>query len=201
MKKNKTLKILMFLFGIFLLNTNFVSAHENDNNIESKEIIEAENQNFEETLEIEILINEYDQEYIENVVLEDGTRVGDYNYIIKEPTISLFPRLISTSSYTALGNYFHYAAWITKSDGLIALSLDPKSNVRNINSEKEAAWSVILHPNYGFAGTSNWKNTQIMKWQYDCHFWFAAFKDYWNLEPSRSADSYLFGVVLKACNP
>jgi hypothetical protein len=39
-----------------------------------------------------------------------------------------------------------------------------------------------------------------MGWQYDCHYSFAPNKDYWNLEPHRTASSYL-QVVLAACNP
>ena len=202
MKKNKMIKmgkIIGFLFGIFLLNTNMVYAQDNNELQNKEEVVISESGEVKEKLEVEILTNSYDEEFIKNVILEDGTRIGDYDYTIIESPLPLFPKAVRSSA--AIAQYFNYAAWITKSDGLTALSLDPTFAVRTAAASKTAAWNVLSNASYGFAGNSKWTNTQIMKWQFDCHYWFAPIKDYWNLEPSRTANSYLFGVVLSACNP
>ena len=57
---------------------------------------------------VEVYINNYDEEYIKNWTFDDGTKVCDYNYVI---TYQPVPR-----SY-ALGQYFDFAAWITRTRG------------------------------------------------------------------------------------
>ncbi|MGL4760039.1 MAG: DUF2599 domain-containing protein [Sarcina sp.] len=39
-----------------------------------------------------------------------------------------------------------------------------------------------------------------MHWQFNCHYSFAKNKDYWNIEPHRTASSYL-DVIFSGCNP
>lgn len=139
---------------------------------------------------VEVAINKHDEEFIAGIEFDDGTKVGDYNYVI---------RYIPTPRSYALSRYFDYAAWITR-DGVVSLSLDPNDTVRKSSSEKEIAWNCLASVENGFAGSSWWYNETCLKWQYDCHFSFAWFKDYWNLEPSRTASSYA-EVVKAKCNP
>ena len=139
---------------------------------------------------VEVAINNHDESFIAEIEFEDGSKVADYNYEI---------RYIATPRSYALSRYFDYAAWITR-DGEVSLSLDPKDFVRKSSSEKEIAWNCLASVDNGFGGSSSWYNATCLKWQYDCHFSFANGKDYWNLEPWRTAASY-WDVVSSACNP
>lgn len=146
---------------------------------------------------VEVIYNSYDEEYLKNIPFDDGTVVGDYDYEI---------RYIGsvTRDPTYIPYYFNAVSWITRDDGMISLSLDPNSKVRNDSSVKDTAWSVLSTPSNGVADNRNWptnsKNVKTFRWQYDCHFDFAKDKDRWNIEPSRTAGSYL-AVVVNKCNP
>lgn len=142
-------------------------------------------------LSILVYVNNFDNAYIENWTFDDGTKVSDYSYEIE---------YLPTPRSYALGNYFDYAAWVTRSDG-ITLSLDPKDDVRASSDLKEIAWNCLASTGNGFGTQPDfYNNTQILKWQYDCHYSYANSKDRWNLEPWRTASSYL-QVVLNSCNP
>lgn len=175
MKKN-FLKILSVLFVLCFINTNVYAS-----NLQEKK----------EVIEVEILVNLNDEDFAENIVFEDGTRLSDFEYSVK-----YVPMTLETDS---ISNYFDFAAWITR-DGVISLSIDPNDSVRTSRTEKDKAWKILSSTTEGFGGSPNWQNTKVMGWQYDCHFMFAKNKDYWNLEPHRTASSYI-GVVAAACNP
>lgn len=177
MRKNKLPRICVLLLGILVLNVSTYAVQASINATP--------------TVEIEVYVNEFDEDFIKNIEFDDGTKVGDYDY-----TVTYAPaKRINTS----LGNYFSYAAWITR-DGIVSLSLNPKSEVRTNSTTASNAWGTLADRNAGFGATGNWKNETVLKWQYDCHFTFAKNKDYWNLEPSRTANSYA-EVVLSGCNP
>lgn len=144
-------------------------------------------------LEVEVLYNAFDEDYIRNVVLDDGTKVGDYDYTITYLT----DENSFTLSSLAISMYFDYAAWITR-DGIVSLSLDPKDNVRFHRDTKTAAWGIVKSPTQGFGSSPNWYNEVSLEAQYDCHFDFATFKDYWNLEPSSTSMTY-WEAVLNGC--
>ena len=174
---NKKLqKICVLLIGLLLLNISAPIIYAADTETE---------------VEVEVYLNEFDEEYIKNVEFDDGSKVGDYTYTVE------YAR--RTRINTTLGNYFSYAAWI-KRDGVVTLSLKPKNTVRYNRTTKNTAWNVLKNKTTGMGGSSNWKNETTLKWQYDCHFDFATFKDYWNLEPHRKASSYA-AVVIAKCNP
>lgn len=137
------------------------------------------------------MFNSTDEDFAENIVFEDGTRLSDYEYSVKYAPV---PR-----GFYPIADYFDYAAWITR-DGVVSLSVDPNSSVRGNKSQKDSAWNVLSSTTHGFGSSSNWKNTKVIGWQFDCHYWFANSKDFWNLEPHRTASSYA-GVVAAGCNP
>lgn len=145
---------------------------------------------------ITVYVNAHDETYIENIQFDDGTTIGDYNYVIQYA-------IPQTRTTTELTTYFEYVGWIDR-DGVISLSLDPVDAVRNTSSSMESAWTALENPENGVSVDANWptapQNLQTFRWQYDCHFTFAKTKDYWNLEPSRAADNYL-AVIFGKCNP
>lgn len=143
-----------------------------------------------QSIEVQVIINSYDEDYIKSVVLDDGSKIGDYDYVIS---------YISAPRSYGIARYFNYAAWITRDDG-ITLSLEPKDTVRISYDEKEDAWDLLRSSDSGYGGQSRWQNEQCMKWQFDCHYSFANTKTYWNIEPWRTASSYI-QVVASACNP
>lgn len=177
----KKLVIVLFvsILGISLIPSNRVYA-------ESKDI------NSKEKLEVKVIYNSFDEKYIEEITLDDGTKVGDYDYSIKYFKL---PKL-----YTSLiSEYFNYVGWIKRED-IVSLSLDPTSKVRKNYTAKNSAWKLISSPTDGLASDPEWKNTQSLKWQYDCHYSFAKSKERWNIEPHRTPSSYI-EVVAKGCNP
>lgn len=143
-----------------------------------------------EQITVEILYNVNGDEFADNIIFEDGTKLSDYDYKVEYK-----PMLLSDE----IGTYFNYAAWIIR-DGVVSLSLDPINDVRTKSSYRDKAWNIISSENDGFVGSSYWNNTEVMKWQFNCHYSFAKSKDYWNLEPERVASNYL-EVVLAKCNP
>lgn len=182
--KRKILKkgLICFLLGFSILNINPLQA-------KAQSLTNEEN----DSIKVHVLYNAFDEDYIKNITLDDGTKVGDHDYSI---TYDLFhPR------FYPIADYFDYAAWITR-NGVISLSTDPKTLVRWDRSEKDRAWKALSSPTHGFASHSNWKNTQTMQWQFDCHFdkFPGTFKPEWNLEPHRVASSYQ-QVLDKTCNP
>lgn len=144
---------------------------------------------------VTVYVNAHDEDYIKNLQFDDGTTVGDYNYVIEYAT-----KARDTSELTT---YFDYVGWIDR-DGVISLSLDPVDAVRNTYSSMQSAWTALEKPENGVSTDANWPtesaNLQTLRWQYDCHWTFAKTKDYWNLEPSRTASNYL-AVVMGECNP
>lgn len=137
------------------------------------------------------MFNTKGDDFLENIVFDDGTKLADYNYTIKQVAM---PR-----GFYPIADYFNYGAWITR-DGVVSLSVDPKSDVRTSRTVRDEAWRVLSHTRHGFGSSPYWKNTTTMRWQFECHFWHAESKQYWNLEPHRYAASYAY-VVLKGCNP
>lgn len=174
--KLKFKNIVFLLVSIIIINGIIVQAN----------VLPNKNQ-----ITVEILYNNNGEDFAENIVFDDGSRLSDYSYTIKY--------LPTPKSISQIEEYFNYAAWITR-DGITSLSLDPNSNVRTNSSVKDQAWGVLSSETEGFANSNYWQNTKVMKWQYDCHYTFASNKDYWNLEPHRTASSYL-EVVFKKCNP
>ena len=193
MKKNIFKKgVICTLLGLFMLNTNIIKA--------KAESLENSNNEKGSILEVEVLYNEFDEEYIKNMTLDDGTKINEYDYSISYAK-PLFPSTPTLFSYYPIGDYFSFAGWITR-DGTISLSTDPKLAVRIDRYKKDQAWLALSSPTAGFGSHSNWKNSTVMKWQFDCHFdkFPGTFKPEWNLEPSRTASSYQ--QVLNAfCNP
>lgn len=175
--------IIRFLLFLLIVNVGAVSAvYAYDNNADKDHIL------------VQVYINNYDEEYIKNIELDDGSKIADYNYEIEYMPVP----------YTyILGDYFNYAAWITRDDG-ICLSLDPVDDVRENALIAEKAWGYLEDDEAGFGLNKNWPKTeeteQCFYWQYTCHAAYASQKDRWNLEPYRTADSYL-AVVLALCNP
>lgn len=166
-----------------MINTAFVSifALSNDTNTKNESGV----------IVVDVIKNDHDEEYIKNIVLDDGSKVGDHDYVINYST--------KATRGTSLPS-FYYAAYITR-DGVVSLSLDPVFNVRQNKTVANDAWNnEILNPANGIVNDYRWKNAKVMKWQYDCHGAWARDKEYWNLEPHRVANSYLY-VELKRCNP
>lgn len=124
------------------------------------------------------------------IILEDGSKLTDYDYNI---TTMMTPR------FYPLGDYFDYVAWINR-DNVISLQLKPNNTTRTNNTAKNNAWRTLASTTHGVGGHSYWKNTQVMEWQFECHYNFAKNKDFWNLEPHRTAPSYV-AVVAAGCNP
>ena len=174
--KFKLKNIVFLLASIIILNVVIVQAN----------VFTNKNQ-----ITVEVLYNNTGEDFSENIVFDDGSKLSDYSY-----TIKYLPEPKSTSK---VEEYFNYVAWITR-DGVTSLSLDPNSNVRTNSSIKNQAWEVLSDETEGVANSMYWQNTKVMKWQYDCHYTFASNKDYWNLEPHRTASNYL-EVVFKKCNP
>lgn len=145
---------------------------------------------------VKVICNSFDEEYIKNIEFDDGTKVSDYNY-----TIQYMPQLTRDPSYILY--YFNSAMWITR-DGLVSLSLNPTQRVRDSSTLRESGWNLLKNPTYGQGSNPNWPklqaNANCFYWQYICHWEYANTKEYWNIEPSRTANSYV-GVVATACNP
>lgn len=182
MKKNflKLLAIIMCLICVVVLFNQTALASDNEN-----EVI------------VEVWVGDYDEDAIKSIQFDDGTTIGDYNYkIIYNPK--------STRDPNYIGTYFSQVLWITRS-GKISLSLKPHDDVRKSYSKKEAAWNTLKATTYGGLGSHpNWPKdsdkAETFKWQYDCHYYFANTKSEWNLEPWRTASSYV-AVIAKGCNP
>lgn len=167
---------VILLVSIIMFNSLIVHA-----NVLSKD----------DQITVEIVYNANGEDFADNIVFDDGSKLSDYNYSVK---YTPGPKDISP-----IEEYFNYAAWITR-DGITSLSLDPKTSVRSNSTVRDQAWGVLSSETEKFVSSQYWQNTKVMKWQYDCHYTFASNKDYWNLEPHRTASSYL-EVVLKKCNP
>lgn len=144
---------------------------------------------------VEVYLNNNDLNYIENIELDDGTKVKDYDYEITYVQTNSISR-----SGLQLSQYFDYVGWITR-DGMISLSLDPNSSVRGNYNTAMNAWGCLASPTVGVASSSYWpSNSQCLKWQYICHYYIANWKDYWNIEPARTSSSYA-NVLNYNCNP
>lgn len=163
---------------VFILSMSASIAQASDVSSDSSKVV------------VEIMVNSNGEDFAENIVFDDGTRLTDYDYIVE---------YVPAARSYALQEYFNYAAWITRGTE-VSLSLDPKIDVRREVRVKDAAWAVVSSSSQGFGSHPNWRNTQVMHWQYDCHFDLAYHKDYWNIEPHRTASSYL-EVLRWGCNP
>lgn len=152
--------------------------------------------NNEEKIIVEVIVNDYGEETIKDIELDDGTHIGDYEYeVIYSPKLTRDPAYMAT--------YFTQAIWITRNN-VISLSLKPRDNVRKSKSEKDKAWVTLSSTAAGLGSHKNWpkdaQKVKTFKWQFDCHFYFANSKSEWNIEPSRSASSYA-AVIAAKCNP
>ena len=174
-KKRSLVLIIAVLFTLTILPTAYAYA--------TPEII------------VDVYVNNHDEDYVRNIVLDDGKRIGDHRY-----RINYVAQNISTYSLQyELEYYFDYVAWITRADG-ISLSLDPKDSVRNNYTLADEAWETLSSPSYGFALSSNWTNEESLENQYYCHVQLARSKAYWNLEPWRPVVSW--STMLESlCNP
>ena len=178
--KLKNRKRSLFLAIILVINIMIAGFNSVANAMENKK---------EPEVVVKVFVNTKGEDHILNMEFEDGTKVRDYNYsIVYMP----MPR-----SY-ALSIYFNYAAWITR-DGVATLSLSPTNDTRLKRTAMKNGWACLRSPSAGLVG-GVWTNERTMYWMYECHFYFAAWKDYWNLESNVNAISYA-AVVLKRCNP
>ncbi len=142
-------------------------------------------------IQVELILHTLDERDLNSIILDNGERLGDYEYIITTSNARI---------NTTLGNYFTTVAWITR-DSLISLSLNPKINVRTNYYTKETAWNVLSDPNVGFGNHANFiGNETTLKNQYDCHFNNAFYKHEWNIEPSRPVVDWQT-MLLSGCNP
>lgn len=175
------------------LSLGNVYANETNTNKEISTMeINADN-SIDEKVQVEVLFDSTDGEFVKEVIFDDGTKLTDYDYDIKQ--------LKQEKGFYPIGDYFDYSVWIIRDNGTkLSLSTDSKDKVRFNSNEKDLAWNVLSHPNHGFGSDSRWKNTKVMGWQFDCHYDLAKFKSYWNLEPDATADSY-WEVVKNGCNP
>lgn len=160
----------------------------------------AETNSSEPEVKVQVYVNSYDEDYIKNIEFDDGTAVGDYNYSIEYVNkVTRDPNLLPL--------YFDFVGWIVRTDAHghdLSLSLDPNIKVRYDGNEANRAWNALSDPWGGAAGNTNWPtNPQKLKtfhWQFDCHFVGGKEKDRWNIEPTRSANSYV-AVLAAHCNP
>lgn len=181
---NRLRKIICYFMSIALVGMIGIPVFASETKEDNPEVV------------VRVYANSHDEEYILNIPFDDGTVVGDYNYSIEYVTQK-------TRDPIYITYFFDYVGWITR-DGVVSLSLDPSDDVRKNSSSRDSAWNILKDPTYGVGNDANWptqsSNVQTLKWQYDCHWSFANSKDYWNLEPSRTASSYA-AVVLAGCNP
>ncbi len=126
----------------------------------------------------------------DEIIFDDGTKLSEYEYTVTTMT---------TPRFYPLGDYFDYVGWTNREDG-ISLQLKPNNTTRRNNAAKNNAWRTLSSRTHGLGGHSYWRNTQVMEWQFECHYQFAKDKQFWNLEPRRTAPNYAF-VVAAACNP
>lgn len=177
MKKHKTI----FLFISMLCMVSFLSIN----------VLAAKDSNGKVT--VKVLTSNHDEEYFKNLELDDGSKISDYDYTIEYV-------VDKTRDPVLITYYFSSVAWITR-DGVVSLSLDPTQELRDSSTLRDSGWNVLTNV---FQNEPDWpkdaSKLQTFHWQYDCHWSFANDKDYWNLEPSRTASSYL-AVVLAGCNP
>lgn len=145
----------------------------------------------DEVVKVEVVFNSGNNDFINEIEFSDGTKLIDYQY---EITYKPQPK-----GFYPIGDYFNYAAWIDRG-GEISLRLEPNSSTRRNETYKNDGWRVVSSRTHGFGADHRWKNTQVMQWQYDCHYYMAKDKTHWNLEPHRTSPSYA-NVVLKGCNP
>ena len=150
----------------------------------------------EDTVVVEVIFTDCEEEEIQKWELDDGTTVGDHNYTIQYSDIRPFSDNILGDG----GNgYFSSAAWITR-DGVVSLQLAPTTKTRSSWNEAQKGWSIVTSATT-VTSSKYWpKDSTCLYWQYKCHFEFANSKAYWNLEPSRKAGSYV-EVVSGLCNP
>lgn len=150
-----------------------------------------------DTILVEIIIGNPTDNEIANIELDDGSKLLEHEYEV----ISNKDKFqIKSKSYDSLGNYFNYAAWITR-DGATSLSLKPNNNVRNYSSTLNSGWGALSSTSIGFGRDSMFKsNPSGLLDQYNCHFHYAKRKDYWNLEHWRPNVGY-WSTASKACNP
>ena len=180
----KKLLVLAFVL-VPITNANNFNAQENNTLASDSEIII-----------VEIILGFPSTDELEQLVLDDGTLLGDYNYTV----IMNSNQLVGPLAYDSLGNYFNYAAWIYRDEG-VSPSLDPNDYVRAMSGWANNAWAALSHPQIGFGSDYRFaSNPNGMKDQYYCHWYYAAEKDYWNLEPWRPNVGFPV-TVANWCNP
>ena len=150
-------------------------------------------QSDEPELIVEVYLNKYNEDFILNTTLDDGSKVADYDYQI------VYVQPLTRSS-NMLEDYFNYVAWLVRDDGP-TLALEPNESLLNSAQVKDEGWDVLVDSWYGTGGSPYWYNEQGMLDQYNCHFDFAKHReDIWNLEPWRPVVSWetMFDT---RCNP
>jgi len=184
-----TLAALM-LFGGLSIPSN---AMEQNNSDESDIII------------VEVVVNQLGPEYIENILLDDGTRIGDHDFIVIEERGRIGarsqPQVIHIhNAIRALNSNFDFVGWITRG-GVVSISLDPVQAVRSNNRARaNTAWDALRNPLAGISTDSRWRNESALRAQYFCHWEIARNKSRWNLEPHRTATSAIVNAAF-LCNP
>ena len=194
-KSTKLSKIAFVLLCVMLFSTATSKIFAASLNSETNE----------DTVIVDVIYTDCEEEEILKWELDDGTTVGDHNYIIQYNNAqgmdneNVSPLIDDPFGGGGGNGYFSSAAWITR-DGVVSLQLAPTSKTRQSWSSAKAGWNTITGATT-ITSSKNWpSDSTCLYWQYECHYNFANSKTYWNLEPSRKASSYL-EVVASACNP
>lgn len=128
---------------------------------------------------------------INDIVLDDGSMLSDYNYKVVYPLLRI---------NTTLGEYFTSVAWVTNPEGT-TLSLNPKFSVRWDVNTNSTAWNVLSNTSVGLGSNPTFSsNYNKFHNQYLCHFALAKVKTYWNLDAWRP-DVDIQAVYDSLCNP
>ena len=157
-----------------------------------------------ETIYVYVVFNALGEGYIQDMLLEDGTRVGDHDYVIiyadnyienteYNPRMRTFQARIS--------RYFDLVTWVTRSD-VLSLRLQPTNVVRDTRAGADRGWAILRCNTEGIGRDSRWgSNINVMWQQYICHYWFANRQTQWHLEPHRTSLLGLPQTIFFACNP
>lgn len=138
----------------------------------------------------------------------DGNEIETYYEISGDKIIQHVKHLGNDVKYPVVADpvisftsCFKSGKWITR-NGVVSLSLKPNAMLRTSmitgsSSMRKYSWNAVKSK---FSSSKKWKNTTSMKNQYDCHWYFAFYKNGFNLEPSRPTTSWA-NMIAKSCNP
>ena len=98
-----------------------------------------------------------------------------------------------SSARGAYADFFNNIEWIER-DGETALSINHKWYS---GFDVDNSFRIIEE---AFSSDSRWDNPKSLYAQYHCHVLFAPFKNPWNIEPHRTATSWL-SMIMSKCNP